>query len=101
MNKSGECKIYIEISRYRYFSDGKKYENKSKRSSTDIWMKESDLSYTFAMLSKTDLLKIEELFPSKKMLLGRCLTDYLDKYIEYRNKEFSPQKEHIYHTGYQ
>jgi hypothetical protein len=56
-----------------------------------------DLSYTFAMLNKTDLLKIEELFPSKKMLLGRYLTDYLEKYIEFRkgNSARGTWKEYI------
>lgn len=125
-NKAGECKIYVEIRRYRYLSnEGKKYESKPQRLSTDIWVKDTnwskkkgevlksdfgyseknriinqkysevlkyissdDLDYIFALLSKTDLLKIEELFPSKKMLLGRYLTDYLDKYIEFR-KGFS------------
>jgi integrase len=121
-NKNGESKIYIEVSRYRYLSnDGKKYENKSKRISTNVWVKEAnwskkkeevlksdfdyseknrvinemyseilkyissdDLDYKFSILNKTDLLKVEELFPSKKMLLGKYLTDYLVKYIEYR-----------------
>jgi integrase len=121
-NTDGECKIYIEVSRYRYLSnDGKKYENKIKRLSTNAWVKESnwsrkkeevlksdiecseknrvinqmyseilkyissdDLDYIFSLLNKTDLLKIEELFPSKKMLLGKYLTDYLEKFIEFR-----------------
>jgi hypothetical protein len=121
-NRDGESKIYIEVSRYRYLgNDGKKYENKSKRISTNVWVKEThwskkkeevlksdfdyseknrvinemyseilkyissdDLDYQFSMHNKTDLLKVEELFPSKKMLLGKYLTDYLAKYIEYR-----------------
>lgn len=121
-NKLGECKVYIEVRRYRYLtSSGKKFENKQKRIPTDVWVlpnnwsvkkqevlkgdfdfqkknttinkKYSDiksyinsdsLDYKFAQLDKSELLKIEELFPSKKMLLGRYLTDYLDEYIKIR-----------------
>lgn len=55
------------------------------------------LDNTFDMLNKTDLLKIEQLFPSKKMLLGKYLTDYIEKYIENR-KSYSARgtwKEYI------
>jgi len=121
-DKNGNVKIYIEVSRYRYLTqDGKKYENKRKRISTDVLIKPSDwsikkqevlksdfnfqeknrnidlkyseiksyissndLNFKFARLNRADLLKIEELFPSKKMLLGKYLTDYLEKYIEFR-----------------
>jgi len=61
------------------------------------YINSESIDHQFDRLNKLEMLKIEELFPSRKMLLTKYLTDYLQEFIDFKkiNSSRGTWKEYI------